>query len=96
MRLPVKLSKRAKQDILDIGEYYIKECNVPYVADMFVDFISETCARLEAFPEAWVERDGYRRISMDRFPYSIYYKVTAKRISGLRIFHSSRRPGSWR
>ena len=96
MSLPVKLSKRAKQDILDIGEYYTKEHNVPYVAEMFVDFVSEACNRLEAFPDAWVERNGYRRILMDKFPYSIYYKITSKKISVLRVFHNSRRPDSWR
>lgn len=96
MSLPVKLSKRAKQDILVIGEYYTKEHNAPYIADMFVDLVAEECNRLEAFPNAWVERDGYRRILMDRFPYSIYYKVTPTRISVLRIFHTSRRPDSWR
>lgn len=48
--------------------------------------------RPEAFP---VVRNAVRRITARRFPYNVYYKVEARRIVVLAVFHSSRDPAVW-
>ena len=37
-----------------------------------------------------------RRGSLRRFPYALYYKLTARKLKVLGVFHASRDPKRWR
>jgi plasmid stabilization system protein ParE len=38
---------------------------------------------------------GMRRVTAERFPYSIYFRAEARRIVVLAVFHGSRDPTIW-
>ena len=62
-------------------------------------FVDEVLRALEVVGEAPDTfpflRDPYRRFLLDRFPYAIIYKVTARRVYVRAVAHGKRRPGYW-
>jgi plasmid stabilization system protein ParE len=48
-------------------------------------------------PDAWPPFDhGTRRYLLQRFPYSVVYRVEERRILIVAVAHARRRPGYWR
>ena len=48
-------------------------------------------------PEAWPPFDhGTRRYLLQRFPFSVVYRVEARRILIVAVAHARRRPGYWK
>ena len=48
-------------------------------------------------PEAWPPFDhGTRRYLLQRFPFSVVYRVEERRILIVAVAHARRRPGYWR
>lgn len=49
------------------------------------------------FPEAWPSFDhGTRRYLLQRFPFSVVYRVEARRVLIVAVAHALRRPGYWK
>ena len=93
-KLPLKFSDEAAQDIKEILDYHVNI--LPSLVDMFLTDFDVSCESIESFPEAWKEQEGYRRKLLKQFSYAIHYKITPTNVYILRVFHTSRRPDSWR
>jgi toxin ParE1/3/4 len=54
-------------------------------------------AAIVRLPEAWPLFDhGTRRYVLRRFPFSVVYRIEARRILIVAVAHARRRPGYWR
>jgi toxin ParE1/3/4 len=50
-----------------------------------------------SLPEAWPSFDhGTRRYLLQRFPFSVVYRVETRRILIVAVAHARRRPGYWK
>ncbi len=69
----------------------------PGLGREFVAEVKHAIERIRATPElfATVFRDA-REANVDRFPYSVVYRLRTQEIRILAIFHGSRDPGQWR
>lgn len=64
------------------------------------DFVARVEGCLEAIrrtPDMHaVVHEGYRRASVRRFPYSVFYESSGDTVTVYCIFHTSRDPRTWR
>ena len=66
------------------------------LGDDFEHEVLAACAAAAAHPNRFpIEVGDVRSVSVDRFPYSVYYKVKPDRIIVISIFHESRNPSVW-
>ena len=94
MKSKLKLSEPALADIKAILSFYAADGQDLRKEFMF-DF-RDAANSIQSFPEAWPEMDGIRRKLMGRFPYAVLFSIEDGYISLLRVFHTSRQPGSWK
>jgi plasmid stabilization system protein ParE len=93
-RLPVEYLPAAMQDILGILDYYQ---NATGLKGLFLEDLDGAARQMSSFPESIPSLcGGYRRKLLSRFPYAVYYVIAEGRIDVVRVFHTSRRPDSWR
>jgi plasmid stabilization system protein ParE len=90
--MKVRFTPRAFSD-LDIIRTYIGQFN-PAAAGQVVSLIEAVCKRLGEFPESGQRADELdTRVAFSpRYPYRIYYRVTAEQVVILHIRHAARRP----
>ena len=63
----------------------------------FLDAVDQALDRLLIDPAARpVAGEGIHRQSLDRFPFSLLYRIQAARIVIVAVAHHSRKPGYWR
>lgn len=64
------------------------------------DFLVELEASYEVIselPDTWPTfQKGFRRYLLARFPYSVIYRKSGKKIFVVAIMHNRRKPGYWR
>ncbi|MBL6750481.1 MAG: type II toxin-antitoxin system RelE/ParE family toxin [Nevskia sp.] len=94
MTLPVAFLRAARVEFVEAAAWY-----EAHGAGLGVEFIAEiqTCIRRAAehpLTYAAVYRDA-RRVTAERFPYSVYFRAQAQRIVVLAVFHGSRDPAIW-
>jgi plasmid stabilization system protein ParE len=59
--------------------------------------VAVTLTRISEHPEMYPEVDpGIRRAVLQRFPYSIFYRIRPSAIEVLAVFHHRRDPADWR
>ena len=94
MTLPVAFSRAAHAEFIEATAWY--EAQRPGLGAEFIAQI-ECCVLLAAEqPQRYaVVHNGIRRIVVERFPYSVYFRSHLKRIVVLAVFHSSRDPTIW-
>ena len=67
-------------------------------ADFSVEFL-RSLALIETQPQAWARAGqrskGARWRHMDRFPYSVIYRIESDCIRVLAVMHQRQRPGYW-
>lgn len=69
----------------------------PPLAAAFVQQIEYGIAAICRNPTSWrIVEDDVRRYLVHRFPYGIYYTVSADFVSIWAIMHLSREPGYWK
>ena len=67
-----------------------------FAASAFLRELSTAIQRIGQTPYAFPLADaGTRRILLDRFPFTIYYRVTADAVVVVAVAHQKRRPGYW-
>jgi plasmid stabilization system protein ParE len=95
-KLRLIFSDEAERDIQEILDYHAGI--LPSLIDMFLTDIDASFKSIKSFPEAWVEvgSKGIRRILLKKFSYAVYYEIKPEGIRILHVFHTSRRPDSWR
>ena len=91
--MKVTLHPAAEQDIEDAANFYERE-GTPMLAARFVAEFKRLAALLVEHPEIGSPRSkGRRGFSMNVFPYTVIYRVSANEITVLVVKHDSRRPG---
>ena len=89
----VRLHPAAEQDIEDAATFYERE-GTPMLAARFVAEFKRLVVLLVEHPEIGSPRSkGRRGFSMNVFPYTVIYRVSANEITVLVVKHDSRRPG---
>lgn len=87
------LSSAAERDVKRALDYYLREAGAD-VADNFIDRIEAKLQRIKKNPESYrIVAKGLRSVELDRFPYSIVYRIVNKtliRVTTVR--HHKRRP----
>jgi len=90
--MKAEYSRRAIADLDEIAKYYEEHAG-GRVAAAIADRIEAVVARISKAPEsaqAMAGRPGIRVVPLRRYPYKIFYRVGADRITILHIRHSSR------
>ncbi len=92
--MKAEYAPRALADLAVLGERSRRVFG-DAVAQALETYIRATIARLAVMPEAGQqlpERAGVRVVSLIRYPYKIFYTVTAETLTILHIRHAARRP----
>jgi len=55
--------------------------------------LSRACGSPHRYAEAI---PGVRRVRVHRFPFTVYYRLRNEQLIVLAVFHSRRKPGTWR
>lgn len=94
MTLPVTFRRAAREEIIEAAAWY--EAQRP---NLGVEFIAEVerCVALAAEqPQLYaVVHKGMRRVTAQRFPYSVFFRAETRRVVVLAVFHGSRDPAIW-
>ncbi len=91
----VMLMSDAESDITSMLDYYGSEGG-DALRNMLLDDLNDSVHQVQSFPESAPARGKFRRKLLNRFPYFVLYAVKPGIIQVVRVFHTSRRPGSWR
>lgn len=91
--MKVRYHALARQDVLDILEFYEKEAGYPTAVRFFFE-LRRCIRRLTADPNSFPEiRGGIRRCLLDRFPYQINFEiVNPNELKILVVKHQRRDP----
>ena len=67
------------------------------LGDRLLDEIRNACVAIQEFPAAGSPVDGiYRRKLLDKFPYSLVYRIDGEDIVIVAVANFKRRPRYWR
>ena len=89
-----KLDRKVFADLLDIVVWY-EEQSVG-TGSRFIESVFTAVGRAAQFPNSGAPHlDGTRRIVLDRFPYSLVYRVGRTEIRVVVIESARREPGYW-
>ncbi|MEO6065699.1 MAG: type II toxin-antitoxin system RelE/ParE family toxin [Lysobacterales bacterium] len=94
MTLPIVFRRVARSEFLDAANWYESQR-----AGLGVEFIAEIdrcITRLAEHPDGLaMVRPQIRRITAQRFPFSVYFRIETSRIVVLAVFHGRRDPLIW-
>lgn len=94
MRRGLVITADAHTDMLDAAIWY--EMKQPGWGDVFTTAIEATINKIVRAPEIYAPVKGpVRRAILQRFPFSVYYKLESDRVVILAIIHASRHPDTW-
>ena len=95
MTLPVRLTPAAEQDIVLALRWYLTEA--PHVLASFEEDIDKSFGRIGDEPEMYqVMETAVRRAPLQRFPFSVFYRILPEWIEVIGVLHQSRDPRWWR
>jgi plasmid stabilization system protein ParE len=84
----------AQSDLESAKRWYDGER--PGLGDDFLLCVEEAPERIRRRPHLYaVLRKDVRRAPIRRFPYGVFYRITADRIVVLGVLHGRRSPGVW-
>jgi plasmid stabilization system protein ParE len=94
MSLPIVLRRAARVEFDEAIDWY--EQQRPGLGDDFAEAVQDVFNKISATPliHATVLRD-IRRGNVQRFPYSVYYRVKPKWVVVISVFHNRRDPRIW-
>ena len=91
---PIRLLREAEEELELAASYY--EAAEPGLGRALIAAVLRAAELIVEHPLAGrIERGDIRVRSVPRFPYRIYYRVTAAEIIVVAIAHRRRRPGFW-
>ena len=95
MSRPIRLTSAAERDVLIAAGWYVDEA--PQVLGDFEEEIDRTLLRIGEHPEMYqVVEAGVRRATVQRFPFSVFYRELSEWVEVVGILHQSRDPRHWR
>ena len=87
--------EEALQEVEAAAHWYAERSAT--AATAFSEEIDAAESAIVRLPEAWPAFDhGTRRYLLRRFPFSVVYRVEARRILIVAVAHARRRPGYWK
>ncbi len=90
----LRVHPEADMELTEAREWYVVRSEV--AAQAFALEIDHAIARILDAPLSYpIGRRGERRFVLDRFPYTILYRVRADHVYVTAVAHQSRRPGYW-
>jgi plasmid stabilization system protein ParE len=94
MSLPVIVNVLAQAELEEARDYY--EALRPGLGGDFLARVQDALDLIHQFPQmhAIVHAD-LREARIRRFPYAIYYRVTATQSTVVAVHHTSRDPSGW-
>ncbi len=94
MSLPVTFHRAASAEFIEASAWY--ETRRVGLALEFMAEIDRCVSLAAKHPLQFaVVRENIRRIVVNRFPYSVYFRAEKHRIVVLAVFHSNRNPAIW-
>jgi len=91
----LRFTPEAATDIARIHQWY--EAESPARSRRFLDALELALAFIVEFPQAGpVVLKDLRRVSLRRFSYAVYYRITESAIEIRGCLHSRRDPHEWR
>jgi plasmid stabilization system protein ParE len=91
----IRLHSEAEQELLDAEQWYRERSDV--AAQAFSLEIAHALQTIAEGPLVWpLGKRGERRFVLNRFPYTVLYRVKNDEIFVTAVAHHSRRPGYWR
>lgn len=67
-----------------------------FAASAFLRVLSTAVQRLREGPHRYPSAEaGTRRILLERFPFTVYYRVSSDTLTIVAVAHHKRRPGYW-
>jgi len=78
------------------GSYLWYEDKLQGLGDRFLNELEDGYTAIQNFPDTWANfQYGFKRYILNKFPFSILYKVTDEKIVVVAVMHNSRRPNYW-
>ena len=91
----VKLHPEADNEIA-VAANYIESRRENFGAIFKIELL-KTFASIAADPERWkVRRNGYRKYTIQRFGYQVWFKERGKEVFVIAVHHGRRGPGFWK
>jgi toxin ParE1/3/4 len=85
----------AEAELVEAAHFY--EHRVPGLGEEFVKYYELAIAKVLENPDRWRICEGdIRRFIMNRFPYSILYRLENESVRVLAVKHHSRHPDYWK
>ncbi len=85
----------AEAELIEAAAYY--ELQVPGLGERFASEVRRATDLLLEQPELGARADPVlRKFVLNRFPFTLFYSVTAEVLRIEVVAHQSRRPGYWR
>lgn len=67
------------------------------LGDRLLDELEDGYTAIQNFPDTWANfQHGFKRFILNKFPFSIVYKVSNKKIYVVVVMHNSRKPEYWK
>lgn len=94
MTLAVAFRRAARGEFLAAAARY--ESQHPNLGAEFIEEIERGVAAAAEQPQMYaIVHKNVRRVTVKRFPFSIYFQAESRRIVVLAVFHGSRDPAIW-
>jgi plasmid stabilization system protein ParE len=91
----VRFHREAEEELTEAENWYYARSEV--AAQAFALEIDHAIRSIADAPLRWPRgMRGERRFVLDRFPYTVLYRVKTDHVFITAIAHQSRRPGYWR
>lgn len=93
MRL--RFTGEARIEIRDSAAYYDREW--PGLGGEFLDELQDGFDAIREAPERWPRMNlDVHKYVLDRFPFTIYFRILDSEVAILSVVHFKRRPDYWR
>ena len=95
MILPAGFRAAARADVRRAAAWYAERSS--QAATGFHEELTAAIALIETAPEAFpIRYRGVRRVSLRRYPYGVYYRVSEEAIEIIAVLHGKQHPRRWR
>ncbi|RLA06733.1 MAG: type II toxin-antitoxin system RelE/ParE family toxin [Gammaproteobacteria bacterium] len=83
-----------EKDIKKSYLWYKKQSS--HLGDDFLNELEQSYKLIKEQPNMWLNiRDGYKKFNLNKFPFSIIYKIDNSIIYVVAIMHQKRQPDYW-
>jgi plasmid stabilization system protein ParE len=91
----IVVHESADEELIAAAVFY--ESRETDLGQEFLQELSQGFRRIREHPFSYsIHFDEYRRYLMDRFPYSVVYRIENQLLLVFAVAHLRRRPGYWR